>query len=185
MRSESQRRFKQSSRLAIALVALVACGCELGPRPLVGGGVDGWRRGDVLMFAPVSIDLNPSTRVEPVEGGGAEIVCQLICLDRWGHTVKAGGKVRLTLRVPGRADDRVIVWDVDLTDGEENARRYDPVTRAYRLRLTGLAPWASEALVTEGGVGDGLELEAVFMTTGPDGNPVALEDRLSIRPVAR
>ncbi|TVQ62116.1 MAG: hypothetical protein EA378_06540 [Phycisphaerales bacterium] len=139
------------------------------------------------MFAGDSIRVHPLTQLELEPGRGVSLACHVEVRDRWGDTVKAIGvlQVQLYRPVPGLDAAREVqelVWDVDLNNLERNAAWFDPVTRTYRVRLTGLPAWA-ERMAT--GDADGetqrLRVRAVLRTVGADGRERVLRDDLVIQ----
>ncbi|MCL4197778.1 MAG: hypothetical protein KJZ69_09835 [Phycisphaerales bacterium] len=88
-------------------------------------------------FRPASIRIHPLTHALRQEGAVSVIEAHVEFLDRYGHTTKGVGLVRLELfaadALPGSA--RLGTWEIDLNDLDANSRHYDDVTRTYRLRL--------------------------------------------------
>lgn len=88
-------------------------------------------------FRPASIRIHPLTHALRQEGAVSVIEAHIEFLDRYGHTTKGVGLVRVELlaadALPGSA--RLGTWEIDLNDLDANSRHYDDVTRTYRLRL--------------------------------------------------
>ncbi len=88
-------------------------------------------------FRPASIRIHPLTHALRQEGEVSIIEAYVEFLDRYGHTTKGVGVVRLELTasdvLPGST--RLGTWEIDLNDLDANLRHYDDVTRTYRFRL--------------------------------------------------
>lgn len=92
--------------------------------------------------------------------GAPTIVAHVAFADAWGFEVRALAELRLTLGDGPEGGDAS--WTFDLTGPEENARRYDRVTRTYELPLPGTPDWVvseRSATTTAGGVGEASNTE--------------------------
>src|SRR5205809_166521 len=82
-------------------------------------------------LAPERLRIHPLTRVTTEatpDGPQQQIVCHLELKDRFGHSVKALGRLRVELYRPATADagspvseTQELIWDIDLRDPVENA----------------------------------------------------------------
>jgi len=138
-------------------------------------------------FAGESVRVHPLTHFDLGDGGrganGVALACHVEVRDRWGDPVKVVGSLQIQLYRPVSGLDSArevqeLVWDLDLNDLERNAAWFDPVTRTYRLRLTGLPVWAERMARGEAGETTRLRVRAVLRTVGPDGRERVLRDDL-------
>lgn len=119
------------------LIAL-GSGCEFkGGRPQ-GLSEAGVEAEDVWLPRPVSMRVYPSTRFVR-DAGGVLLEARIELLDEMDDPVKGAGDFRLELfradegtRMPGR---QLYVWRVPMLTLEDQRRFFDPITRAYLLRL--------------------------------------------------
>jgi len=138
-----------------------------GPRDIVdepiGGRSEGGRtrgaRGAAALEAD-RLEVHPLTRLTRTPAGELQLALHLDPKDRYGHSTKALGRVRVELYRPGGGDvgsagggaeTQELVWDVDLRDAASNALLYDDmVTRTYVLHLGGLPGWMEEWVAGRG-----------------------------------
>ncbi|MBX3402540.1 MAG: hypothetical protein KF699_03910 [Phycisphaeraceae bacterium] len=98
-------------------------------------------------FGPERLSVHPLTRFSTDAAGQPVIVCHFELRDRYGQLVRALGLVQCELFRPGSEQPdgtqlQDLVWRIDLTKPEENARQFDDlVTRTYTLSLGGLPEW--------------------------------------------
>jgi hypothetical protein len=166
--------------LAGALPLTVACKAR--PRPELRGIADPAQIPHP--FAPASLILHPLTRIDRDAEGRLWIVAYLEVKDAWGDPTKAVGALTVMLyRQVGGADSTLgeheLTWDVNLADLDRNHDLYDSATRMYRLPLEKAPEWL--ATPPDGGR-ERLRgrLRAILATHGPRGEPVVLEDELTI-----
>ncbi len=172
--------------IALLLAAALLSACVAPRRPITNPAIS---ESSLLAwaFAAESIRVHPLTQLELEPGRGVTLACHVEVRDRWGDTVKAVGdlQVQLYRPVPGLDATREVqelVWDIDLNNLERNAAWFDPVTRTYRVRLTGLPAWAERIATGEAsGEAGRLRLRAVLRTVGPDGRERILRDDLIIQ----
>jgi len=94
-------------------------------------------------FRPASLRVHPLSHALRTDGVVSVIEARIEFFDRFGHTTKGLGVVRLELHaadaLPGAA--RLAAWEIDIKEVEANLRHYDDVTRTYlfRLGLEGIA----------------------------------------------
>jgi len=100
-------------------------------------------------FVPVELRVHPLTAItRSTRAADDEATVHIELLDRWGDTVKALGQLKIEIRVEapgfggaGASKSASRSWDIDLGNPEENSRRFDRVTRTYRLRVKGAPRW--------------------------------------------
>ncbi|MEM9914553.1 MAG: hypothetical protein AAF911_06310 [Planctomycetota bacterium] len=135
---------KQSIGLVLALVLTIAClsgglmGCEpkgVDRRPINPdtNAEAGWQP------QAVALRIYPSTRFVR-EQGTPMLEARIEMFDQMGDSIKASGQLRFELFAAGSAPGidvgRLLYsWDIGLMGLEEQQRYYDPITRAYLLRL--------------------------------------------------
>ncbi|MBK7405885.1 MAG: hypothetical protein IPJ41_15010 [Phycisphaerales bacterium] len=135
-------------------------------------------------FAPASLRIFPLTHLGLDDQGRPAIICHIELADRWGDSVKALGRLRVTLSRSegglGAATARQeLAWDVRLDDERTNAEAYDPSTQTYRLLLGGLPPWLAQRATEDAARAPlRLRLDAVFQTLGRNGEEQVLSDGL-------
>lgn len=130
-------------------------------------------------FAPTSIRVHPLTHLDVDAAGLPLLIMHVEMRDFWGETCKGVGAVVVELYRPStgpRAGLEVqeLVWEVDLTDLQRNARLYDPATRTYRLQLTNLPEWIS----VDPNATSGQRVRLSVTLTAPDdaGEQIVLDD---------
>ena len=111
------------------------------------GGVGASGEGEVALAEawaprPEGLRIYPSTRFVR-EGDTPLLEARIELLDAMGDSIKASSRTRFELRAagenPGVEEGRLLYsWDVAIASLEDQRDYYDPVTRAYliRLRLT-------------------------------------------------
>lgn len=134
-------------------------------------------------FDPKTMRIYPLTHVEhpgPTEGaaGPTRIVCHIEFTDQWFDTVKALGRLQITLYRPGGGlnparDVQEANWDLDLTDLTKNAEWFDPVTRTYRVQLN-LPAWVQAKPGTQ------IRLRVIFTPAGANAAEGTLHDEYSL-----
>lgn len=87
----------------------------------------------------VALRIYPSTRFVR-EQGTPMLEARIEMFDQMGDSIKASGQLRFELFAAGHAPGidvgRLLYsWDIALMGLEEQQRYYDPITRAYLLRL--------------------------------------------------
>lgn len=122
----------------VLLSAVVPIGCETkGPdrRPPSGGdrSSDGWRP------EAVALRIYPATRFVR-ERDTSMLEARVELFDAMGDSVKDSGRLRFELfdrgTGPGvEAGPLLYSWDIDVLTLEAQQQYYDPITRAYLLRL--------------------------------------------------
>lgn len=130
-------------------------------------------------FAPTSIRVHPLTHLDIGDDGQPMIILHVELRDFWGEACKGVGSVVVELYRPStgpRAGLEVqeLVWEVNLTDLQRNARLYDPATRTYRLQLANLPNWIS----VDPNASTGRRVRLNVTLTAPDdkGNQIVLDD---------
>lgn len=168
--------------LVPTVIALASCGIKpkgAGAQPptRVGAEAPPVEGSEAWVFAPARVRLHPLTRLESAprtENRAIEAHVELN--DRWGHNTKGLGVFVFELyrdalegngANPGQ--EQINLWNLDLTDPEENAQAFDRVTRTYRATLTGVAEAASRTA--------GLTLRVTYRT--PDGRQLSSTLRLN------
>lgn len=133
----------RSARITVVALFLA---CAAGPSGCADN--DSSRGAGALQgFGPERLSIHPLTRFSTDADGQPVIVCHFELRDRFGQLVRAMGVARAELFRPGSeqpdgAQRQALVWRVDLTTPEENARQFDDlVTRTYTLSLGGLPEW--------------------------------------------
>jgi hypothetical protein len=162
--------------LPVLVLAVVAPACQQQLRPPTG-------RADpaetLSPFAPAAIRLHPLTRIDRDDKGAATIIAYLDIRDGWDDPAKALGSLKIQLYRPAgpvaSVDEQSLTWDVDLSDLDNNARLYDPVTHMYRLPLLDAPAWV---IPEPGRDPPRLRLRAILETSGPRGETRRLEDDL-------
>lgn len=89
-------------------------------------------------FRPASLRIHPLSRAVSREGPATAIEARVEFFDRFGHTTKGVGMMRLELHAadaPPAGGRRLGAWEIDLSDVDTNLRHYDDVTRTYLFRL--------------------------------------------------
>lgn len=89
-------------------------------------------------FRPASLRIHPLSRAVTREGSATAIEARIEFFDRFGHTTKGLGLMRLELHAadaPPGSGRRLGAWEIDLSDLDSNLRHYDDVTRTYYFRL--------------------------------------------------
>ena len=90
--------------------------------------------GDAVWWpSPTTVSLHPLSRLE-----GRQLVALLEVRDQHGHAIKAPAQLWFELVRGKRADDTTapwVRWRKDLTTAQDQQAHFDPVTRAYLLRL--------------------------------------------------
>lgn len=86
-----------------------------------------------------ALRIYPSTRFIR-ENGTAMLEARVELFDQMGDSVKASGQLRFELfaggDAPGVEIGRLLYsWDIDLLTLEHQQQHYDPITRAYLMRL--------------------------------------------------
>lgn len=142
------------------------------------------REAVVNPFSPMSIRIHPLTHIDSDAEGEPLIILHVELRDRWGDPVKGAGSLLVELYRPASGpaaglEQQELVWEVDLSDLEQNARLYDPPTRTYRLQLTSLPHWVQPA-PTEGAT-QRIRLRAVLTTTAARGEQLVLDDTYVLR----
>lgn len=139
---------RTAALVVIALLAGATCGCADGASRRASA-PDG-SAPDSGPFAPARVEIHALTRVVAARvpgaaGGSPTIEAHIEFVDAWGFEVRALAALRFgiaggsgaTVAGEGATD----TWTVDLTDPEENARRFDRVTRTYVLPLRDAPAW--------------------------------------------
>jgi len=121
-----------------ALVGGIHAGCEAKgpdrrPGPTSSDIETGWQPEAVAMR------IYPSTRFVR-EQNTPMLEARIEMFDQMGDSIKASGRLRFELfaasNAPGIEAGRLLYsWDIGLLGLEEQQRYYDPITRAYLLRL--------------------------------------------------
>ncbi len=165
---------KRATILLMILVPVLLPAC-IAPK---GGDRKASRIEEPWPFAPVRLEIHPLTRYIRAAPNAAEsgtIEAHIELFDRDGDPAKGVGVLlielyRMTGPVEGvGAEEQIARWPWNLNDPEKNKATYDPVTRTYRMSLTGLPPSTR--------TGESLELRATL--TVPDGR--AMTDRYRLR----
>lgn len=144
---------------ALLLAGAIVASCAP-PPPTGADGPAEQARAAADALAPDRLRIHPLTRITRItrETSGktgaveTQLACHLELKDRFGHAVKALGRMRIELYRPtssepggvggGVVENQDLVWEVDLRDPEKNALLYDDlVTRTYALHLGGLPEW--------------------------------------------
>lgn len=132
-------------------------------------------------LAPTGLAIHPLTRIEMDEKGQPRLACHLELTDRSGQGVRWLGRFHVeVLRATGLAPTqgtRELVYDMDLTSPDENAKGWDQITRTYVVLLGRLPDWAAQSETGEGKVG----LRATFTFLGADGSDAVLETTFTLR----
>lgn len=135
-------------------------------------------------FAPASLRIFPLTHLGTDDKGVPAIICHIELADRWGDSVKALGRMRVTIsRAEGglgaTTARQELAWDVRLDDESTNAEAFDPTTQTYRLLLGGLPPWLADRVNPDPArPAVRLRVDAVLQTLGPNGEERVLSDGL-------
>lgn len=85
--------------------------------------------------------IHPLTRIVAHRDNDQHIIeCRIEFFDRFDHSCKAVGQVRIDLRGRQRDDTGdssgvIETWHIDLRNADENDRRYDPIMQTYLFRL--------------------------------------------------
>lgn len=125
--------------MALLVVAVVCVwGCTAKGPDRRGGGTVGnpdsaWRP------EAEALRIYPSTRFIR-ENGTPMLEARVELFDQMGDSVKASGRLRFELfagsSTPGVEAGRLLYsWDIDLLTLEDQQEHYDPITRAYLMRL--------------------------------------------------
>lgn len=130
-------------------------------------------------FAPASIRIHPITHLNVGNDGQPMIILHVEFRDFWGETCKGVGSIVVELYRPSagpRAGLEVqeLVWEVDLTDLQRNARLYDPATRTYRLQLANLPGWIR--VDPNATTGQRVRLKVTLAAPDETGAQIILED---------
>ena len=123
--------------LAVCSVALIGCQPKGPATPKTSDreatGEAGWQP------KAVALRIYPSTRFVR-EQDTPILEARIEMFDQMGDSIKASGQLRFELFAAGHAPGidvgRLLYsWDIDLLTLDEQKRYYDPITRAYLLRL--------------------------------------------------
>ena len=121
-----------------------------------------------------SLRIYPSTRFVQ-ERDTPLLEARVELLDAMGDSIKGSGRARFELRAagenPGLEEGRLLYsWDVAITTLEDQRDYYDPVTRAYLLRLR-----LTDAAITQRQVLLRVSLETVDGRRLTDAQPVRID----------
>lgn len=168
---------RTAALLVIALLAGATCGCADGASRRASA-PDG-SAPDAGPFAPARVEIHALTRVvaaraSGASGGGAgrwpTIEAHIEFVDAWGFEVRALAALRFGIAggsgANAEGEGATDTWTVDLTDPEENARRFDRVTRTYVLPLRDAPSWTF-APASEPGNPDRASAAGESSTAGP------------------
>jgi hypothetical protein len=88
-------------------------------------------------FWPTSLRVHPLTRLtRDAKTGDRVLEVRFEFVDRYGHTTKALGKMRVDLYdADAPSSVEILQWNVDLQNLHDNLTYYDEVTRTYLLRI--------------------------------------------------
>lgn len=131
-------------------------------------------------FAPRAMRIHPLTHAEIDAQGDARIILHVELKDAWGDTVKGVGRVQVQLWRDTLSSDNATRWDIDLRSLTDNAAFHDPATRTYRIVLSGLPIWLSDAV--RDNTPATARLRVLFLTADVNGTPVVKRDETTIRP---
>jgi len=115
---------------ATTIVVLASCTASPEPAPLGMGSLD-WP------FRPVAMSFHPLSRADSVDAA-TSLLLRIDFEDLDGDPVKAIGTLDIVVEAPTAVPDSRR-WSFDLTNPDENRTLFDPVTLAYRVRLS--SPW--------------------------------------------
>jgi hypothetical protein len=137
-------------------------------------------------FGPERLSVHPLSRFSTDAEGRPVIVCHFELRDRYGQLVRALGVVQCELFRPGSEQPdgtqlQDLVWRIDLTTPEENARQFDDlVTRTYTLSLGGLPEWLLRWRADDAAAGTVSPTLRVTFFPGANGDGAPMEDVLRL-----
>jgi hypothetical protein len=95
------------------------------------------------VLLPTKIRIHPFTGMRTFEEAGnvKGLDVRIEALDAWGDTIKAFGDFRFELysfmpnSTERKADNKLVVWEVPLTDPKDNFVHWNSINRAYEFKL--------------------------------------------------
>ncbi|MGP1345251.1 MAG: hypothetical protein ACTS3F_01105 [Phycisphaerales bacterium] len=140
----------------VLMLLLPACGIRAkGAGALEGADAGGGSGSGGGVFEAVALSVHPLTRLMVDADGTGRADVHFEVFDRFGHPVKSLGEAAVELvsipaaSVGGAGGRQIGLWGADLRTPTVNADAYDPVTRTYRLKISGIsqAAWGSASML--------------------------------------